>query len=168
VLFDSTLIQSSTPSLAYRSRDPRIATDNHRFIQVQVVHPFPSAQKNTQCPSRESYAKGCTFTRLRVGMVLLKSSPQTLASIDSESFAKKGVRSRGSKQNTPESPADPNLRLTKDIFRRGGEHIRQGVPKDVCAARFFNRAVCVFPRATRDQNRDKHDRAPEVIHVSSV
>jgi hypothetical protein len=44
-------------SVGFAASDPRPwnrIVRHHRFIQVQVIHPLPSAQKNTQCPSRES------------------------------------------------------------------------------------------------------------------
>ena len=123
------------------TRESQPIDRHHRFIQVQVVHPFPSAQKNTQCPSRESYAKGCTFTRFALARIKAKHT---------------GITRRS------------QFASHRYIFRRGGEHIRQGAPKDVGAAGFFNRAVCVSPRAICDQNRDKHDRAPEAIHVSGI
>lgn len=78
-----------------------------------MSHPFPLAQKNAQCPTGESYPKGCTPATLRLGIVLAKLSPQILASNELDSFAKKEPRSLGSKQNTPEVSEGTHFRLTQ-------------------------------------------------------
>ena len=53
-------------------------------------------------------------------MVLAKSPLHTWGLIDSESFALKLARSRGSKKNAPDSPDDPHLCLTKIFFVDAG------------------------------------------------